>query len=142
MGGLSRGRGGQMRFIVGDGVEEGQGDGEQGQAKVGSRHRRWTHRWDKLGKATGKEWGTRKERRWTGTGGVAQGKARRDGTAQERPETPGRGTGTSANERRKSKRKHRRWGEGRTMGGQRGRERGGSGTVRKGTISPEKWGKG
>ena len=54
----------------------------------------------------------------------------------------GRGTAKSGNQRRKSRRNRRGWGVGRAMGGQIGRERGGSGTVRKWAMSWEQWGKG
>ena len=120
--GLRRGRGGQMRLVVGDRVEEEQGYEEEGQPKEPGGREQGLQVDARVGKdgvrGKGKEWRRRKERRWTGTGGVWQGKVRRDGTTGEMPETTGRERGTSSNERRKSGRNQRGWGERRTMGGQ------------------------
>ena len=145
MEGVKLGRGGRMRFVVEDGDQERQGDGEEGQAQGAEAEGK-----ARGGLACGKclagrlggLWGSGKERRLTGTGGVAQGKVRREETAGEGAETTGWGTGANDNERRKSMRNERRQGEGRTMGGQRRKERGGYGMVRRGTRSREAWRKG
>ena len=100
-----------MRFVGGNRVEEEQGDEEEGQAKEeegqelsleadGAAGTGW-------GGSKSKEWGSEKERQRRGTGEVVQGKLTWDRTTGERPEAKGRGTETSGNQRRKSRRNPR-----------------------------------
>ena len=99
--GFRRGMGGQMRFIVGDRVNQEQRDGEAGQAQEEEdREPRLEvdaevgH--DGVGEKE-KEWAREKQRWWTGTRGVRQEKVRRDRRAGGIPETTEQGTGTSGN---------------------------------------------
>ena len=70
-----RERGGQMTFIVGDGVEEEQRDGMEGQAQEEKGREPRPEADAQVGQergGAGKEWGRGKERRWTRTGGMMQ----------------------------------------------------------------------
>ena len=140
--GLRREREGQMQFVVEDGDEGGaqQGGGweprPEGDSQVGQ-----------VGQGNGETVG--EGERAALDGGQRSGwgwlSVRRDGIAGERPETTAQGILASDNGRRKRCRRNcwerRGWSKRRTVGGQRGRERGGYSTMRRGAKNQEEWGK-